>query len=325
MYCPNCGIDVGESKFCSECGTKINSNISKISVSDSGVKFVPAKCTNCGGALQVNPTQEAAICPFCNQPYIIEKAINNYKLSVSGNVIIEKATLKVEGSPSINNLLERAKVFEKEGDIETAKVYYNRVLDMDINNSEANLSINRLNSLTYASVEANHGFSSGVLELKKDYLIFTSKKGKESKISLYDIVSVGTSIGCLSIKISKTNYFMKSKSNPNGNVELSFALVGKHGITKDWIGIINNARNGTYPLVHVSHDSNATSSKNSTDYVIGGFALSQEQYNQIFNLCFSTDKVDKIKAVKILQQYTGSSLAQAKNAIDTLVENANVK
>ena len=43
--------------------------------------LIQAKCTNCGGVLQVDNTLEAAICPFCKTPYVVEKAINNYNIS----------------------------------------------------------------------------------------------------------------------------------------------------------------------------------------------------------------------------------------------------
>lgn len=38
--------------------------------------LVPAKCTHCGGKLEVDNTKEAAICPYCGQAYIVEQAIN---------------------------------------------------------------------------------------------------------------------------------------------------------------------------------------------------------------------------------------------------------
>lgn len=40
--------------------------------------LVPAKCTQCGSSLTVESSQDAAVCPFCNTPFITEKAINNY-------------------------------------------------------------------------------------------------------------------------------------------------------------------------------------------------------------------------------------------------------
>ena len=40
--------------------------------------FVEAKCTNCGANLKVDSTKDAAVCPYCDTPYIVEKAVNYY-------------------------------------------------------------------------------------------------------------------------------------------------------------------------------------------------------------------------------------------------------
>ena len=40
--------------------------------------LVKAKCTNCGGTLQVDSEKKAAICPYCKEAYVVEEAINNY-------------------------------------------------------------------------------------------------------------------------------------------------------------------------------------------------------------------------------------------------------
>ena len=50
--------------------------------------LVNAKCTNCGGVLQVDDSKEAAICPFCESAYIVEKAINNFNITNNLNVIL---------------------------------------------------------------------------------------------------------------------------------------------------------------------------------------------------------------------------------------------
>ena len=44
--------------------------------------IVQAKCTNCGGTLQVDNTQRAAICPYCNQAYVVEDAINSFVTNI---------------------------------------------------------------------------------------------------------------------------------------------------------------------------------------------------------------------------------------------------
>lgn len=40
--------------------------------------LVQAKCTNCGANLEINNTLDAAVCPYCNAAFIVEKAVNNY-------------------------------------------------------------------------------------------------------------------------------------------------------------------------------------------------------------------------------------------------------
>ena len=51
--------------------------------------LVNAKCTNCGGTLQVDNAKEAAVCPFCGSAFIVEKAIQNYNIvnNIQANVV----------------------------------------------------------------------------------------------------------------------------------------------------------------------------------------------------------------------------------------------
>ena len=51
--------------------------------------LVNAKCTNCGGTLQVDAAKEAAVCPFCGSAFIVEKAIQNYNIvnNIQANVV----------------------------------------------------------------------------------------------------------------------------------------------------------------------------------------------------------------------------------------------
>lgn len=50
--------------------------------------LVPAKCTNCGGQIDVDDSKEAGICKHCGTAFITEKAINNYTTTynVTNNV-----------------------------------------------------------------------------------------------------------------------------------------------------------------------------------------------------------------------------------------------
>lgn len=44
-----------------------------------------AKCTNCGANLSVDSANDAAICPYCNSAFIVEKAIQNYTFAITNN------------------------------------------------------------------------------------------------------------------------------------------------------------------------------------------------------------------------------------------------
>ena len=40
--------------------------------------LIPAKCTTCGGVLEVDSSHDATVCKYCDTPFITEKAINQY-------------------------------------------------------------------------------------------------------------------------------------------------------------------------------------------------------------------------------------------------------
>ncbi|MBR3357828.1 MAG: hypothetical protein IKG46_08350 [Solobacterium sp.] len=74
----------------------------------------PAICTQCGGKLEVDPSQEAAVCPFCGTPFIVEKAINNYNTinvnnTVHNTVHVQhgKKGIFQSATELINNQLDR--------------------------------------------------------------------------------------------------------------------------------------------------------------------------------------------------------------------------
>lgn len=48
--------------------------------------LTPAKCPNCGGVLEVDSVNDCAICQYCSTPFIVEKAINNYKYITNNSI-----------------------------------------------------------------------------------------------------------------------------------------------------------------------------------------------------------------------------------------------
>ncbi len=82
--------------------------------------FVRAQCTNCGAHLEVDSSNEAAICPFCHTPYIVEKAINLFQT----NIVANGATINVTGILDADSMFENWLITKNPKLMEDFKYYY---------------------------------------------------------------------------------------------------------------------------------------------------------------------------------------------------------
>lgn len=71
--------------------------------------LVAAQCTNCGAALQVDDTKEAAVCQYCGTPFIVEKAIHNYE--INNQYKIENANIILQDENSVEKRMDAAKQY----------------------------------------------------------------------------------------------------------------------------------------------------------------------------------------------------------------------
>ena len=91
------------------------------------MKLVKAKCTSCGGDLDVNPDAECLICKYCGSPFIVEKAINNYNTTINNTIVNNiKADTVVIQDKNIDALIQRGMAILspatfREGGKETSK------------------------------------------------------------------------------------------------------------------------------------------------------------------------------------------------------------
>lgn len=248
MFCVECGKVLNDdSKFCSSCGKVIVSSDSNVNLkinTENQVKLVPAKCTGCGATLRVDASESAAICPYCKNAYIVEQAINNYNIKVGGNLHVGSAIINVSGV-NVENLLERANNFASNGDFQRALDYFNQVLDIDFRNKKAEDGIKemkyRIDNYIYFSADANILFSNGVLQLKKNRLVFLSNKGIEKVYYLDQITDLSKQLGGIEFKYPK-------KMMP--------VVIGikKFGQSKQIVDLINSAMMGRYPELNISNN-----------------------------------------------------------------------
>ena len=173
MYCSACGSKLPDGvRFCFNCGAKLGDPVPQFPP-PSSTKIVPATCTNCGASLEVNPEQETAKCSHCGSAFLIDEAIQNYNVSVAGNLNVNGAVITIEGK-NINNLVKRAFEYGKNGDFDKAREYFNEVLDSDINNADAKRGIQILDSIVNSYSYKSEMVSQGLLELKKGRVLLTT-------------------------------------------------------------------------------------------------------------------------------------------------------
>jgi DNA-directed RNA polymerase subunit RPC12/RpoP len=69
--------------------------------------LVNAKCTGCGTNLEVDGSQDAAICKYCGAAFVVEKAVNNYNIA-NAQIISDNININLTTEPTENALLEYA-------------------------------------------------------------------------------------------------------------------------------------------------------------------------------------------------------------------------
>ena len=239
MYCSYCGAKLpDDAKFCYNCGAKSGTfDLSKIPTEQPQTKFVPAKCTNCGASLNVDASQTAAVCPYCNSAYIVEKAIQDYRISVSGNVMVNGANISINGK-NIDNLLERANQYAKTGDFDKALEYFNEVLDSDISSETAQKGIQKIKIILNDYVYMREKTNKGMLELKKGRLILNTGISPQ----LFELEKI------FGLSIVKRGLFSSEKS-----LQFTYSGIPQQRVTIDtamtdkWFILIEDAKMGKYP------------------------------------------------------------------------------
>ncbi len=92
--------------------------------------FVAAKCTQCGANLEIESTKDAAICPNCNTPFVVEKAVHYHNTYNNNNYKIEHSEVHFYDEQSKEVRLKNAEIFWlKHKDKEKARHIYEEVAD----------------------------------------------------------------------------------------------------------------------------------------------------------------------------------------------------
>lgn len=94
------------------------------------MSFTAAKCTNCGGELQLDDGLTTGYCMFCGSKVIVKDAIDLKKFQIDGKV-------SVEGVSDVENLMKRGAQNLKSKKYKEAGEFFQKVIDIDAENHEA--------------------------------------------------------------------------------------------------------------------------------------------------------------------------------------------
>ena len=107
LYYNVCSFDVDNYLVLCLCGASKHCPLKYTTTEVFYMSFVKAQCTNCGAALDVEPSLEAAVCPYCHTAYIVQKAINNYTTNITNQINAQNVT--VLGGKGFSDYLETAR------------------------------------------------------------------------------------------------------------------------------------------------------------------------------------------------------------------------
>lgn len=88
--------------------------------------LVPAKCTSCGGSLNVDSIHKKALCPYCGTAFMVEQAINNYNITNHNTFNMQGGTVII-GEDKRGELISAADNFLRLRMFESAEKNYRQV------------------------------------------------------------------------------------------------------------------------------------------------------------------------------------------------------
>ena len=163
--------------------------------------LVAAKCTQCGGQIEVDNTKEAGICMHCQTAFITEKAINNYNINynTTNNTTIVKNIYgreKTEAEEYINN----GDVFVNLGDLSKARAQYNQAVGADPSAYKGWFGLVKVQTENFSNLRDIEHFlplkraiavacDKGKQEIRNQYVAYINKMEESYKLNVLPLES----------------------------------------------------------------------------------------------------------------------------------------
>lgn len=170
------------------------------------MSLVKAQCPNCNGFLEVDNSKDAAVCPFCNTPYIVEKAIQNITNNINNKYYINNATFS--NKETEESYLERGLTFINLNEMEKALEVFKDFSDKYPGNYKSWLG------LCIAEYRLYHRIDNQI----KDNAINTAPEEEKEKISDLTLFSGDDENDLIEAEIQET---LDTKQKALGGIEYS--------------------------------------------------------------------------------------------------------
>lgn len=104
--------------------------------------IVMAKCTNCGGNIEVDNSKGVGICKYCGTEFVVEKSINEYNITNN----FSDSNVSVVGG-NIENYIKICRRAISAGQLDKAEKYLEKIMEIDFENSAVSELENELDML----------------------------------------------------------------------------------------------------------------------------------------------------------------------------------
>ena len=204
--------------------------------------MIALKCPNCGADITLDDTRDFGFCTYCGT-----------------KVLLDEYKKRVDGVPGIANLLLRAYDFLKQGNVEKAREYYNRVLDIDIHNNEAILGLSKIERIeTNLKEEKKRLQEESIAESYKRDNDFDYRTAIEITNFLSVFYNRNSNSNCIEglIKYSNEEYTLIpcTKANAHNYVPTQNGPIYKWGLLSGDINKISNYLNQLLNKSALKHD-----------------------------------------------------------------------
>lgn len=124
--------------------------------------LIPCKCPNCGGAVKVDSSKRAAICEYCDQPFVVEDAIQNVNVTNTINAEVVNIVEEKRKSPvtsysnvQIGDRIESRRKYKSYTDYN--HTYYDLRVDGDLIDFEKIRNNPKQDNITFDEIDLETG------------------------------------------------------------------------------------------------------------------------------------------------------------------------